>query len=310
MSTTATQGGAHEHRDTAAEMRIAVVGPGAVGATVAAHIHRAGHKVLLCGRTGRKRFEIRPDDGDPIMLPGPVHTDVADIKAPVQLVILSVKATALDKTSPWLAALCDDHTVVCVMQNGVEHIDLVHPYCPSSRVVPAIVWFAAEPQPDGTIRLRNTPKVTLPHTAGIAADVLNAAGLIVDETADFTSSAWQKLMFNAAGALMALTGRRSGMFRRDDIASLTRYYLAECLTVARAEGADLADDVILWIVEQYREYPPDITSSIRTDREAGRRLEWDILTGVVLRKARQHRLPAPISEVIVPLLAAASDGPG
>ena len=150
----------------------------------------------------------------------------------------------------------------------------------------------------------------MPDTAGIVADVLNDAGFVVDATEDFTTSAWQKLMFNAAGALMALTGRRSGMFRRDDIAALTRYYLAECLAVARAEGADLGDDVIVWIVDQYREFSPDITSSIRTDRQADRPLEWDILAGVVLRKARQHGLPAPISEVVVPLLAAASDGPG
>jgi 2-dehydropantoate 2-reductase len=172
------------------------------------------------------------------------------------------------------------------------------------------VWFVAEPQPDGAIRLRNTPEVTLPDTAGIAADVLNAAGFVVGATGDFATAAWRKLMFNAAGALMALTGRRAGMFRRDDIASLTRCYLAESLAVARAEGADLGDDVILWIVDHYRGYPPDITSSIRTDRKAGRPLEWDILNGVVLRKAREHGLPAPISEVIVPLLAAASDGPG
>jgi 2-dehydropantoate 2-reductase len=39
-------------------------------------------------------------------------------------------------------------------------------------------------------------------------------------------------------------------------------------------------------------------------------LEWDIRNGVILRKAHKHGLPAPISEEIVPLLAAASDGPG
>ena len=44
--------------------------------------------------------------------------------------------------------------------------------------------------------------------------------------------------------------------------------------------------------------------------EAGEPLEWDIRNGVILRKARQHGLPAPISQVVVPLLAAASDGTG
>ena len=46
------------------------------------------------------------------------------------------------------------------------------------------------------------------------------------------------------------------------------------------------------------------------DRLTGRALEWDIRNGVILRKAATHGLAAPISEVLVPLLAAASDGPG
>ncbi|WP_275085035.1 ketopantoate reductase C-terminal domain-containing protein, partial [Mycolicibacterium holsaticum] len=54
----------------------------------------------------------------------------------------------------------------------------------------------------------------------------------------------------------------------------------------------------------------DITTSMLTDRQAGRRLEWDIRNAVILRKAAVHGIATPISDVIVPLLAAASDGPG
>jgi 2-dehydropantoate 2-reductase len=35
-----------------------------------------------------------------------------------------------------------------------------------------------------------------------------------------------------------------------------------------------------------------------------------VLNGVILRKARLNGLPAPVSEVVVPLLAAAGEGPG
>ena len=45
---------------------IAVVGPGAVGTTVAAYLHAAGHRVLVCGRTPRPQIELRPDEADPI----------------------------------------------------------------------------------------------------------------------------------------------------------------------------------------------------------------------------------------------------
>jgi 2-dehydropantoate 2-reductase len=109
---------------------------------------------------------------------------------------------------------------------------------------------------------------------------------------------------------MVLAGRRAGMFRRDDVAELAGRYLTECLAVARAEGADLGDGVIDEVITLLAESPPDITTSMLTDREAERRLEWDIRNGVILRKAAAHGLATPISEVVVPLLAAASDGPG
>ena len=41
------------------------------------------------------------------------------------------------------------------------------------------------------------------------------------------------------------------MFRRDDVAALARRYLAECLAVARAEGAHLGDEVVDEIVGMF-----------------------------------------------------------
>ena len=142
------------------------------------------------------------------------------------------------------------------------------------------------------------------------ADALREAGCVVTAATDFTTEAWRKLLVNALAGFMVLTGRRSGMFRRDDIAALSRAYLAECLAVARAEGADLDNAVIGEMAEMFADAPEDMTTSMLSDREARRPLEWDIRDGVILHRARKHGLPAPISEVIEPLLAAASDGPG
>lgn len=65
---------------------IALVGPGAIGSTVAALLYAAGHPVQLCGRTARDSIEVRPDDGDPITVPGPVLTDPADAEGPFDVV--------------------------------------------------------------------------------------------------------------------------------------------------------------------------------------------------------------------------------
>lgn len=291
-------------------MRIALVGPGAVGATVAAGLHRAGEAVLLCGRTAKDRLEVRPDDGEPIIVPGPVHTDPAEVTGPVDLVVMAVKATQVGASAGWLAALCDGHTTVCVLQNGVEQLELVAPHCPRSTVVPGIVWFPAETQPGGWVRLRGEPRVTVPVSAAVVADVLRRAGCVVTTATDFTTEAWRKLLTNALAGLMALAGRRAGMFRREDVAELSRRYLRECLAVARAEGADLGPDVVDEIVGMFTRAPDDMGTSILADRQADRPLEWDTRNGVIVRKAGKHRLPAPISGVVVPLLAAASDGPG
>lgn len=160
------------------------------------------------------------------------------------------------------------------------------------------------------MRLRGEPELMLPSAGGPVAAVLADAGWKVSITDDFVSAAWRKLLTNAVSGLMVLTMRRSGMFRRDDVFRLSRTYLEECLAVARAEGANLGDDVITQILTRLRNAPPDVATSMLGDREAGRPLEWDIRNGVILRKARKHGLPAPVSEVIVPLLATASDGPG
>ena len=291
---------------------IALIGPGAIGATVAAYLHAAGHPVLLCGHTARESIEVRPDDQDPIQLPGPVHTDPGEVDGPVDVVFVAVKDTQNEQAAAWLARLCTEHTVVCALQNGVEQVDRVGRFCPSSTVVPAAVWISSEIQPDGWVRVRNQPRLVLPDTkaAAVLAELLRGAGVTVELDPDFSTAAWRKLLVNSVVGFMVLTGRRSGIFRRDDVAALGRRYLAECLAVARAEGADLGDEVIDEIVDMLAQSPPDITTSMLTDREAGKPLEWDIRNGVILRKAAAHGLATPISDVVLPLLAAASDGPG
>jgi len=291
---------------------IAVVGPGAIGSTVAAFLYAAGHPVTLCGHTPREEIAIRPDEQAPIVVPGPVLTDPADIAEPVDVVFLAVKDTQNEQAGGWLARLCDARTVVCALQNGVEQVDRVGRLCPSSVVVPAAIWFSSEIQPDGWVRVRARNRLVLPDTdaAATVAELFRGAALSVELDSDFITAAWRKLLMNAVVGFMVLAGRRSGMFRRDDVAALARRYLAECLAVARADGANLGDDVIDETVDLLAKAPPDITTSMLTDRQADRKLEWDIRNGVILRKAAAHGLATPISEVVVPLLAAASDGPG
>jgi 2-dehydropantoate 2-reductase len=174
------------------------------------------------------------------------------------------------------------------------------------------VWFPAQREADGSVWLRGKARLTLPDTAAtsVVLAALRDTRCSVDVAVDFTSIAWRKLLQNAVAGLMALAGRRAGMFSRTDITKLSLAYLRECLEVARAEGATLGDEVPQQIIDGFHGSPADLGTSILADRQAGRPLEWDSRNGVVQRCGRSRGIATPISDLVVPLLAAASDGPG
>jgi 2-dehydropantoate 2-reductase len=287
--------------------RVAIVGPGAIGAAMAAEVRRAGAGLVLCGRTPLERLVVEREGGGEEIVPGPVITDPAAVPWTADLVLLAVKAHQTAAAAPFLRALSGSRTVVVALQNGVEQRALVGPHAPGATVLPAVVWFPVERVAPGRVRVRGEPRVTLPDEPS-AREV---AALIdgVELAGDFASHAWRKLAINAVAGLMVLSGRRAGMFRRPDVRALARALAAECLAVARAEGADLPDAVADELVEEFAAYPEDLGSSILFDREAGLALEWDARNGVVARLGARHGIPTPVSDVIVPLLAAASSDP-
>ncbi|ELQ6105109.1 oxidoreductase [Cronobacter turicensis] len=290
---------------------IALVGPGAIGATVAAALHEAGRTPVLCGRTAHAQLIVRDDEGE-IIVPGPVLNDPAAISAPCDLVFVAVKTTQIADSAGWLAALCDESTVVCALQNGVEQPALLAPYVNGATALASVVWFPAQREPDASVWLRAKPRLTLPDlpAARRVVDALDGTRCAVELAEDFTSIAWRKLLQNALAGLMVLANRRAGMFARADITGLALAYLRECLAVGRAKGAMLDDSVVQEIVEGFHRAPPDLSTSILADRQANRPLEWDIRNGVIWRYGAACGIPTPISDIVVPLLAAASEGPG
>ncbi|MEQ4451950.1 oxidoreductase [Kosakonia sp. YIM B13605] len=290
---------------------IALLGPGAIGTTIAAALHEVGRTPVLCGRTAHPQLILRHDEGE-IVVPGPVLSDPAALSQPFDLVFVAVKTTQVADSAGWLATLCDENTVVCALQNGVEQKNQLAPLVNGASVLPSVVWFPAQREPDASVWLRARPRLTLPDVpqAKRVVKALSGTRCAVELSADFASIAWRKLLQNAVAGLMVLANRRAGMFSREDITALALAYLRECLTVARAEGAVLSDNVAQEIVDGFHRAPADLGTSILADRQANRPLEWDIRNGVVQRYGRTHGIATPISDVVVPLLAAGSEGPG
>ncbi|MRI51903.1 oxidoreductase, partial [Enterobacter ludwigii] len=67
---------------------IALIGPGAIGTSIAAVLHEAGRTPQLCGRTAHPQLRLRHDEGE-IVVPGPVLTDPTVIDRPYDLVFIA-----------------------------------------------------------------------------------------------------------------------------------------------------------------------------------------------------------------------------
>jgi 2-dehydropantoate 2-reductase len=288
--------------------RIAIIGPGAIGGSVAAWLAQSpGLQVTLCARTAFDRLIVDTPNGtieaalEIITEPGQVgHVD---------WVLIATKAYHAAGTGAWLQHLVGPATHVAVLQNGVEHVARFAAMVPAERILPAVVDIPGERTAPGQIRQRRLGTIVVP--AGQSGDafvqLFAATPIAVSISDDFETVAWTKLAFNCAGAISALLLKPGGVVWRDDIADIQRAMVRECVAVGRAVGVPLSDDLPDTVIAKYREAPRDSINSIHADRAGGRPMELDARNGVIVRLGQEHGIPTPVNAMIVALLRAAAE---
>ncbi|HKR23941.1 MAG TPA: 2-dehydropantoate 2-reductase [Allosphingosinicella sp.] len=285
-----------------ARASIALIGPGAIGGTVAAWLARA-HEVAICARTAFETLRVETPDGmieaRPRLLTDPADAVRAD------WVLIATKAYDCEGAAAWLPALVGPATRVAVLQNGVEHAERFAPWLDAARIVPAVVDIPAERDAPGRIRQRRFGTIVVREGAEDFVALFAHSPIAVSTTADFATVAWKKLALNCAGVVNGLTMKPAGVSRDPAIVELMRGLVAECIAVGRAEGAALDDGLIEEVVDHYRNAPADSVNSLLADRMAGRPTEIDARNGVIVRLGERHGLAAPLNALAVALIKAA-----
>lgn len=288
--------------------RVAVIGAGAIGGMLALGASEAGHDVTVCVRTPIPALTVERD-GTAAVVPARIAGDPGDVGA-ADWVLLTTKGYQTAGAEPWLRVLAGPRTVVVVVQNGVEHAErLAAVHQPVRSVLPALSYVSAQRTGPGRVRHVYGDTVIVPGDAGGErfAALLAGSFLRVERSADFLTAAWRKLLVNAAAnPVTALTGRPLGVLGEPGIAELMRGLLTEAVTAANAAGAHLSAADVAATMDFYAGLGPAQGTSMLEDRAAGRPLEYEEITGAVVRTAARHELDVPLNQAVLALLSAVS----
>lgn len=277
-----------------------------MGGVLAAALADAGAEVTICTRTPVKQLSVTPPAGNTATIPATILTDPDDA-TPADVVWVTTKTYDTRSAAGWLRRLCQADTLTVAAQNGLDREDFLRPLLPAGEVIPALLYVGAERVAPGRIAHHAGNLVVVP--AGVAgkraANLLAASPLEVRLSDEFATDAWRKLLGNVvANPMTALTMRRTEVLREPGIAELSRGLLREAVEVARAEGAALTFEDVERVMRGTGNYGMRTGSSMLYDRMAGQPLEWDAITGEIVRRATRHGIVVPLNTAILALLQA------
>jgi 2-dehydropantoate 2-reductase len=281
-------------------MTVAVLGPGAVGGVLAVGLARAGLPVVCIARPDTAAV-IRSEGlslrhGQEVESARPEA--VEELHEPVELLLVTVKAPALDDALERVQAPVE---TVIPQLNGIEHMETLRRRFPNSHVVAgSIGWIEAWLERPGVV-VQNTPRVVMKLASDVdeaTAELLASTGLDVRVDGSGAAVLWEKLARQApVAAATASTQRPIGELRSDsEWRSRLEEAIRETCATATADGVPLVPDAQWEIIESM---PPLLTSSTARDIAAGRPSELDAITGAAVRAAHRLGVAAPTLEGIL-----------
>jgi 2-dehydropantoate 2-reductase len=319
------------HRDPAGVTEFAIVGAGAIGSILGAHLARSGRKVVMIARGQRaahvRRLGLQISGLATFSERVPVLIDASELK---RAAVLIVAIKSYD-TSAVLAALRNANIEVAFsIQNGLMKNEQLVATWGQQRVLGALANCSGELLPTGEVLFTRNQEICVgelsgdhsERTAGIAA-IMDASGIHTTAVAEIQSLEWSK--FAAWVGLMGVavtTRAASWQYLSDNNSAwVVVRLIREVGNLATAAGVTLSDHSPLPVRAIMRSSDSDAVALVKSvaadlkanaprhrmsslqDLEAGRPLEVEETLGFASRMASELKLSCPVLECVYRLVA-------
>jgi 2-dehydropantoate 2-reductase len=237
--------------------------------------------------------------------------DPAEV-GPVDHVLVTVKSYDTENAGRRLTPLLGVDTTVVSLQNGIENEEKLAALVGAEHVTGGVAYIFAHIAEPGVVQRTAAPRSLvfgeLDGRRSERLDRLRSACEVAGFEATVSDHIQRVLWDKAAlvGPMAAVTAAArlpiASLLPVPESKELYLTVVSEFAAVARAEGVDLAEDVVEQKLAFAEALGPDARNSLHNDLEAGRRLELDALVGAVLRRARRHGVPVPATAGVYALL--------
>jgi 2-dehydropantoate 2-reductase len=298
-------------------LRVAVVGGGAMGGTLAAEAADAGHDVTVVDVSEALVEQVRAHG---LTVERPEGTLTATVKAetdpaavgPVDVAVVFVKAHHTAAAARAMTSLVGPDTVVASLQNGWGNADVLARHLPEERLVMGVTYHSCTVAEPG--RLRHTgrgPTVVGAYRpdgdlgpAGLVAGLLTSAGWAAEATAAARTEIWKKLILNAATLpTAALTLLPAGdLGEPGPLLDLVDALAAEAVAVARAQGLDIDPHERIERIHTVLAGAGKGKASMLQDVEGRRKTEVEVVNGAVVAAGNEHGVDVPLNRAMVGLV--------
>jgi len=297
-------------------MKIAIVGPGAMGSLFAAYLSKSKEEIWLLDKNAERAEKINNKGLSIEGVSGDWQAKVnaaakAEAIGEVDLVIICVKSYDTKEAITSVKQLVGRGATVLTLQNGLGNIEIIGEVVGQERVIGGVTNQGATLLDIGRIRHAGRGETIIGRIDGKIPvelrqirEIFNKVGLETRISRDIKGLLWSKLIINCGiNALTALTRLNNGrLIEFDGSSRVLRDAVTEAVKVAKRKKIKLIYDDPLAKVEAVCEATAANVSSMLQDVLRKKRTEIDSINGVIVRQAKSLGINVPVNSVLVDLV--------